>query len=431
MKIEKQFTKYVSQNMLGQIGMSCYILADTFFIARAMGADGVTALNLVLPVYNVIYALGSMIGIGAAIRFALGKSKSDRDNDGWLMNAVAWGTLVGLIFSVIGLCAPERVLALLGADAGIAAVGTAYTRIFMGFAPCFIWNIICNAFVRNDGNPTVAMAATLTSNLFNIVFDYILMFPCGMGMAGAALATSLSPIVGIAMCGLHFASGKNTLRFSRLRLSVKRLAMSCQVGVSAFVGQMSSGVVVLLFNFLILGLAGNIGVAAYGVVANVSLVATALFNGIAQGTQPLLSEACGKKEGNTVRILRNLGIGTALATAVLLYLFIWFEAGALAGMFNQEQNRELERLAVEGLKLYFTGFLFAGINIFCGDYFSAVGEAKWAFAGSMSRGFVSIILFAFLLAACMGLRGVWLAFPAAELVTLVITVIGLTRKKRE
>lgn len=427
MKIKKKFAIYVSQNMLGQIGISCYILADTFFISRAMGANGVTALNLVLPVYNFIFALGNMVGIGAAIRFAIGKNTKNKGNNEWLMNALFWGTLIGLVFSVIGFFDPDMVLSLLGADEEIIHVGTSYTRIFMVFAPCFIWNIVINAFVRNDGNPTLAMAGTIGSNLFNIVFDYILMFPCGMGMAGAALATALSPLVGIALCSIHFFSKKNTLQLCRIRPSVKKLFHSCQVGVSAFVSQMSSGIVVMLFNFLILGLAGNVGVAAYGVVANVSMVVLALFTGIAQGTQPLLSEAYGKNDGDAVKTLRNLGIGTAIVTATVVYLFIWFQADSLAGIFNPEQNRQLEELAVEGLKLYFIGFFFAGINVFCGDFFSAIGQAKWAFFESISRGFVSIIVLAFLLSALFGLTGVWLAFPAAELVTFMITVLGLVK----
>ena len=127
------------------------------------------------------------------------------------------------------------------------------------------------------------MSATLFSSLFNIVFDYILMFPLGLSMEGAALATAFSPIIGIAICCIHFKSKKSTIRLKPVLPSFRRLLYCCQVGVSSFVGEISSGVITVVFNMLILSLAGNTGVAAYGVVANTSLVAVALFNGIAQG----------------------------------------------------------------------------------------------------------------------------------------------------
>ena len=278
----KKFVKYVSQNMLGMVGMSVYILADTYFISVAVGANGITALNLVLPLYNLIFAIGSMIGVGSAIRYVVEKNKKNPDAEGYFFHALLWALLIGLIFMVIGIFLPDRLISLLGGDAEIVATGKNYTRIFMLFAPFFMWNYICNAFVRNDGNPSIAMSATLFSSLFNIVFDYVLMFPLGLSMEGAALATGFSPVVGILICCIHFRSDKCSIKFKPVFPSLKKLLYSCQVGVSSFVGEISSGVITVVFNMIILSLAGNTGVAAYGVVANTSLVAVALFNGIAQ-----------------------------------------------------------------------------------------------------------------------------------------------------
>ena len=143
---------------------------------------------------------------------------------------------------------------------------------------------------RNDGDPSLAMVATLSSSLFNVVFDYIFMFPMGLGLAGAALATAVSPIISISICSRHFFKKENSVQFVRQRPSARLLGQSCQLGISGFVGEMSSGVTTTVFNFLLLGLAGNVAVAAYGVVANFALVTTAIFNGVAQGAQPLVSE---------------------------------------------------------------------------------------------------------------------------------------------
>lgn len=150
MSEKKLFAKYVSQNILGMLGISVYILADTFFISMAEGADGITALNLVLPVYSLIFAVGAMIGVGSAIRFRILRARGDRSADTYFSNAVLWALILGAVFIAAGIAVPDRIVALLGGDDRIVAVGKDYTAIFMSFAPFFMWNHICNAFVRND-----------------------------------------------------------------------------------------------------------------------------------------------------------------------------------------------------------------------------------------------------------------------------------------
>lgn len=218
--INQSFFKYVFQNILGMIGISVYILADTFFISLAEGADGIAALNLVLPIYSLIFAIGAMIGVGSAIRFNIASVRKEQTADRYFSNAILFAILIGVIFILLGIFIPDKILALLGGDRNIIAVGKAYTRIFMMFTPFFMLNHIFNAFVRNDGSPSLAMAATLFSSLFNIVFDYILMFPLQLGMAGAALATAFSPIIGVLICSLHFLNKKIPSNLNgRFRLS--------------------------------------------------------------------------------------------------------------------------------------------------------------------------------------------------------------------
>lgn len=423
--IVKLYTKYVSQNILGMIGISLYILADTFFIAKAVGSDGITALNIVLPLYSLIFAIGCMIGVGSAIRYSIDKNRKDNGNSTYFFNAIFWGTLIGIMFTLSGIFCSDKIVSIMGGDSHIVDVGKDYTMIFMLFAPCFIWNHICNAFVRNDGSPSIAMMATLFSSLFNIVFDYILMFPCDLGMRGAALATALSPVMGVGICCIHFFSKKNNIVFKLTKPSITALINSCKIGVSAFVGEISSGVITMVFNMLILGITGNVGVAAYGVVANISLVAVSVFNGVAQGSQPLLSEYYGKNDENSVGKIRNLSIITAIVLSVFILTSIWIFTKDIVGIFNSENDSQLEKLAVEGIRLYFIGFLFAGINIVSSSFFSATDYAKWAFIISVFRGFAAIIICAIIMSKLMGMRGVWLAFPTAELLTLFISISGM------
>ena len=423
------FAKYVSQNILGMLGMSVYILADTFFISLAEGADGITALNLVLPVYSLIFAIGAMIGVGSAIQFRILRAKNDQSADTYFSNAMIWAFLLGVLFALAGLLMPGQIVALLGGDGRIVAIGTRYTRIFMSFSPFFMWNHICNAFVRNDNAPSVAMAATLLSSIFNIVFDYILMFPLQMGMAGAALATALSPVLGLLICCTHLLSAKSTVAFRLGMPSFRKLFGACRLGISAFVGEISSGVITVVFNMIILGLAGNAGVAAYGVIANSSLVAVAVFNGVSQGSQPLLSDYYGRGKKTSVSKIIRLSIVTAFMLSVLILLFVFAFAETITSVFNNENNVELAKYAVTGLRLYFTGFIFAGFNIVGTGILSAIELAKPAFIASITRGFVAIIICAFVMSWLFGMNGVWLAFPVAEFMTSLIVIVAMIGNK--
>lgn len=424
--VERLFGKYVFQNICGMLGISAYILADTFFISLAEGANGLTALNLVLPLYSIIFGIGSMIGVGSATKFKIHRARGDKEADNYFSNAILFCFIFGLFFVVLGLLAADKLVSFLGADAVISALASPYTKIFMVFSPFFMWNYVFNAFVRNDGAPALAMTATICSSLFNIIMDYVLMFPFGLGMVGAALATAFSPIVGILICCIHFLKKENTICFLRIKPSFRRLVTSCQLGAAAFVGEISSGVITVVFNFIILNLVGNDGVAAFGVVANTAIVATAIFNGISQGSQPLFSEYYGKKDHASIRKTLFLSIGTALVLAGLILLCIWIWAPQLVAIFNSEQNAVLASYAIPGIRLYFIGFLFAGFNIVCTGYLGATEAALSASVTSLLRGFVAIIFFAFLLSYFFGMTGVWIAFPVAELVTALVATYAVT-----
>ena len=428
MNLTKQFFKYVSQNIFGLLGTSCYILADTYFIAQAAGTDGVTLLNLCLPIYNLIFAFGSMIGLGAATRYAILRAQGDARALRYFSNAIFSVCILAVPFMLVGIFRPDGLLRLMGGDADIVALGMNYARIFLMFTPFFMCNYVVASFVRNDGDPSLAMVATLSGSLFNVVFDYIFIFPMGLGLPGAALATAISPILSIAVCSAHFIKKSNTITFVRKAPSVRLLAQSCQLGISGFVGELSSGVTTTVFNFLLLRLAGNVAVAAYGVVANFALVATAIFNGVAQGAQPLVSQCYGKNEMAGARKLLLLGCGTALGLAALLYGVVFGYTDALTALFNSENSALMAEFAHSGMRIYFVGYFFAGCNIVAAGYLGAVNRPAEASITSLCRGMVAIVVCSLVLSALFGMNGVWAAFPVSEAITLALTVFLLKRK---
>lgn len=430
MDLTKQFVKYVSQNIFGLLGTSCYILADTYFIAQAAGTDGVTLLNLCLPIYNFIFAIGSMIGLGAATRYAILRAQGDEKAQRYFSNAIFCACILAVPFVLAGIFCPDGLLRLMGGDAGIVALGENYARIFLLFTPFFMCNYVVASFVRNDGDPSLAMVATLSGSLFNVVFDYIFIFPMGLGLPGAALATAISPMLSIAVCSTHFLKQSNTVTFVRKAPSLRLLAQSCQLGISGFVGELSSGVTTTVFNFLLLRLAGNVAVAAYGVVANFALVATAIFNGVAQGAQPLVSQCYGKNEMAGAKKLLLLGCGTALGLAAVLYGVVFGFTGSLVALFNSENSALMAEFAHSGMRLYFAGYFFAGCNIVAAGYLGAVNRPTEASITSLCRGMAAIVVCSLVLSALFGMTGVWAAFPASEAITFALTLCLLKRGER-
>ena len=399
------FFKYVLQDVAGMIGVSVYILADTFFISLYSGADGLTMLNLVIPIYGLMYAFGSMVGIGSAIRYALKKASGDENTDFYFTHALSWDLILSIPFILLGIFAPQWVLHLMGADARITELGIQYLRIIL--------------------------IGSLSGSAFNIVFDYIFMFPLNMGMAGAALATALSPIVTMSVCSIHYLGKKNTIGFRWRLPSPRHLFSCCKLGVSAFIGEIASAVTTTVFNILILAMAGNIGVAAYGVIANISIVALSIFNGISQGTQPLISETYGSGKTQQTKKLLKAGLLLTLVAEIFVVAAVWILSEPLIQLFNSEGNALLVSYAQPGMKLYFSGFFIAGINLMLISYFTATDRAVLSFLSSILRGVIAIVLCAVVLSRIWGMTGIWLAFLTSELITLGITILvqGISKKR--
>uniref|UniRef100_UPI003520A65B MATE family efflux transporter n=1 Tax=Blautia faecicola TaxID=2509240 RepID=UPI003520A65B len=346
----KKFGKYILQIIAGMIGISIYILADTYFISIYAGADGLAVLNLILPVYGVMYAVGALIGIGSATRYEIDKA-TGKNTDTCFLHSLLWSLLCSIPFVLVGI-----------------------------FSPFFICNYTFTAFARNDHATSTSMLGSIAGSMFNIVFDYVFMFSLHLGLAGAALATGFCPDVTMLICSTHFLGKHNQVGFHRPHLSIRRLIDCCKLGVSAFVGEIFSGVVTIIFNMLILGIAGNMG------------------------------------------CLHLSGSGTADRRCKLA---VYRSPG---NIFNSEHNPKLLRYAHTGLRLYFLGFLAAGINILLVAYYSVIDQSRPAIIDSLLRGAVAIAVSAIVLAALFGVAGVWISFLASEMITFVVVV--LLGKKR-
>lgn len=422
-KCFRDFAKYASLNVMGMIGLSCYILADTFFVSKGLGTNGLTALNLAIPIYSFIHGSGLMIGMGGGTKYSIQKSQKNHEAANRIFtNAVCLTAVFAAFFVLVGIFFSGTIISLFGANDSVFDMSKTYLQVILLFAPAFLMNNVLLCFVRNDGAPQLSMAAMIGGSLSNVVLDWVFIFPCQMGIFGAVFATGLAPIISMLILSPHFIRKKNQFHFTKCKPKGKLFAGILSSGIPSLVTEVSSGVVMIVFNSIILHLEGNVGVAAYGVIANLSLVVIAIYTGIAQGIQPIISRNYGVKNLGNVHATMRYALITMLLFSVVIYMVVLFGAWQIADIFNSEQNAMLQNIATEGLRLYFTACPFAGFNVIISMYFTSTERPRPAHVISILRGFLVIIPMAFLLSWIGKIHGVWCAFPATE---LLVAVIGL------
>lgn len=416
------------------IGLSCYILADTFFISNGLGANGLTALNLAIPIYSFIHGSGLMFGMGGATKYSICRGQKEYKNaDQCFSDTMYIMSVLAVIFMLTGIFFSEKLTILLGADKGVFLMTKTYLQVILLFAPVFMANDTLICFVRNDGNPKLSMIGMLTGSFSNIILDYVFIFPLHMGIFGAVLATGIAPVISLCILSRHWFTRQNQFHLVRINPSFQLTGNIISLGIPSFITEMASGIVMIVFNTIILHLQGNTGVAAYGVVANLSLVVISIYTGIAQGTQPILSRAYGYGEREDQKRILRYALKTMLVISCGIYLIFLFSANSIVSVFNSEQNIQLQQIAVTGLKLYFMAIPFVGFNIIISAYFTSTEKALPAQIISLSRGLFVIIPMAFFLSFLLKMTGVWLPFPITEcLVTLagIALYIKLERGKK-
>ena len=420
----KPFAKYVSLNVLGMLGISCYVLADTYFVSNGVGALGLTALNLAVPVFSFIQGIAMLFGVGGGIKYAVAKAAGEqKEANNIFATSLLLGAIFSAIFVLLGVFASKPLAILLGAkDSDVFEMTRLYLQIVLFFAPAFIFQTTIACFVRNDGNPRLSMLATLISSLFNIVFDYILIYPLNMGMLGAVLATGVSPVLGLIILSFHWILKKNAVKLEKSKIKAKTALLISALGLPSLVTEFSGGFVVIVFNAIIMSLAGNIGVSAYGIVANIAFVVLSMYTGVASGAQPLVSQAHGRKDLKAKDTLLRYSLTTGGVASILIYILIACLNKQITAVFNSENIAELARIAELGLIIYFAGSIFASFNAIFSSYFAAIEKPLPSQIITLLKGLILIIPFVYLFSFLLEMPGVWISYVVTEAVVFIIAI---------
>ena len=424
----RDFVRNVSLGVLSMAGQSLFILADTFFIANGVGADGIAALNLVLPMVNLFNGLGWMVGVGGGTLFAtsLGQDNLNKANS-YFSYTTVFGAIIGFMFVFFSWFFSHNILTFLGASGEIYTLAKDYYDIVTAFSIFFILNNMLISFLRNDHNPKLAMIAFSSGGIVNIILDYIFIFPLDMGMAGAAWATAMSPITSLFILSFHINNSKRKLQFTKISRSLKTAGRIVSLGMSSFLNEFSSALIMFLFNIVLLRLIGNIAVSAYAIIANMNIIAIAIFTGIGQGIQPLISINYGARKYDIVRKTLKYGLIVSLFTGVVFFISGMLFTSQIVGIFNGDNNPVLAAIAEPGLRIYFSSFILTGINFVIIFFTASIGKARISMLISVMRGFLLIVPTLFIMINASGVTGVWLTMPIVEVLTLLVGVFVFVR----
>lgn len=415
---------YVVRNVIATLGMSLYVIIDTLFISIAAGALGLTTLNLVLPLFNVFNGTGLLLGVGGATIFSLNKILHPDRVAGLYSQLIIFAAGLGIMMAILLNIFAIPVVNFLGADNQTRQMAIIYLRIVAWSGPLYMCNYISINFVRNDGNPTLTMKATLTETLSVIVIDWFFIFECGLKMEGAALAVLFSPLISLLVLTRHRHFSKRQLRLYWCRPHLTTIGHCAKLGVAAALNELSTGVSIYFFNHVLLQLANNYAVAAYGVISNIAIVTLALANGVALGVQPIASREYGEQHYSQVRRALKMGTIITLILATISFIILITFKLPIIEIFNTSHSAQLVSYALVGLPIYFTSTFFSALNLLFILFLTAINAARASFTLSLLRGYLILLPAILILAALVGINGVWAAVPVTEaLVTFIASIL--------
>ena len=396
--------RFVLPSIVMMIFTSIYGVVDGLFVSNYVGKAPFTAVNLIFPPLMVLGALGFMIGTGgsALVSKTLGEGEEERANQ--IFSLLVYVTIAaGLVLTIAGLIWIEPVAALLGAQGEILADCILYGRILLLSLVPFMLQNVFQSFLINAERPQLGLAVTVAAGLTNIVLDALMVAVFRWGLAGAAIASSLSQVVGGLIPLAYFLHPKNDspLRLVRTSFNGAALWRTCTNGSSELMTNVSMSLVNMLYNLQLIHVAGDDGVAAYGVMMYVSFVFNAIFIGYAIGSAPIVSFHYGAENWAEVKNLLRKSLVIIAASGVVM--------------------TALYEMTRQGFRLYAFSFVFAGFNIFGSAFFTALNNGGVSAAISFLRTLVFQIAAVMILPVFLDLDGIWLAIVAAEALALVVT----------
>ena len=432
-KIKTIYYKYLVAAFGSALITSIYSIVDMAMVGQYHGPDGSAALAVVNPVWNIIYSLGLLMGIGGSVLFSATRGKSegkeDRSNE-YFAASVVGAVILAVIVWIVILLFDKQLLTAFGAEESLLPLARDYVRPVKFAVPLFLFNQMLAAYLRNDKNPGLATAAVLAGGIFNIFGDYFFVFTCDMGAFGAGLATAIGSGITFIVMLSHFFTKKNTLRLVKPEKLFGKLREICVTGFSTFFIDVAMGILTILFNRQIVKYLGTDALAVYGIIVNISSFVQCCAYSVGQAAQPIISTNFGAGNGKRIRETLKYALGTAVFFSIF-WTVLSLAAPNLYVRIFMSPTEEILRIAPGIIRCYSISFLLLPLNIFSTYYFQAMLKPKAAFIVSVARGLVVSGIFIYLLPIIAGPDSIWFAMVFTEAVVAVYVVNKMLKYTRE
>ena len=430
-KIKPMYLRYLAAAFGSAMITSVYSIVDTAMVGQYHGPVGTAALAVVAPVWNIIYSLGLLMGIGGSVIFSTkrGSGKNDGSENQYFTSAVI-GAVILAILAWIGIMKFERpILTFFGANESLLALAREYMRPIKYVFPLFLFNQMLAAFLRNDGNPGLATLSVLSGGLFNVFGDYFFVFTCDMGIYGAGLATAIGSGISFAVMLTHFFTRRNTLRLVRPEGLPGKLHKICITGFSTFFIDVAMGILTVLFNRQIMKYLGADALAIYGPIIQVSTFVQCCAYSIGQASQPIISTNFGAGKGERIKETLRLALWTTVFFGVFWTVLSMVCPNLYIRIF-MAPTPEILDMAPAIVRTYALSFLLLPFNIFSTYYFQAIVKPKAAFVVSVARGLVISGILIMTLPVLTGADSLWFAMPVTELMVATYAAATIRRYTR-
>ena len=422
------YRKYLVASLGSALVMSIYSFVDTIAVGQSEGPAGSSAMAVITPLYGIIVFLAILCGIGGSVLMsnARGEGNEEKGNAYFTASMLLMGLLTVTAWIAFGVFHKE-IFTFFGADAEIMPKVMEYAKWIIWFFPVFIAPTFVSSFIRNDGAPGLATAAVMIGGCVNIFGDWFLVFPLGMGMKGAAIATVIGTSLQVLIMCSHFFSKKCHLKFVRpldMRHSIRNILT---IGFGASVLEVGTVAIAIMMNNQVMHYGGLAELAVYGVVASVGSLFQALFEGVGQAIQPLVSANHGA--GNVDRTQRfwKMSFVTVLILGALFTCLGELFPVQLVRLFV-DATPEVITAAPTIIRPFYILYLFLGPTVLSTYYLQSTMHDKMSMLIAVLRGLVVDGLLIFLLPVFLGVNGVWLALPCSELIVAGIALLFIQRK---
>ena len=433
-RIPKLFRSIFIPTLLGMLADVAFMLTDGIFVGHGVGPEGIACVNLICPTMMLITGIGVMFGMGssvvAAIHLAKDNGKAARIN---ISQAFRASIALSLVVVAALYCFPAGIMGILGVSKELTPLASEY---YFWFVPtCFfiMIQIVGSFIIRLDGSPNYSMLATVVPSAVNIILDYTFIFPCHMGLKGAALATDIGTGIGTLMTFYYMFFKAEKLKFYHMkatltsfRLGLRNVGYMIKVGFSGFIGEFAASVMILTGNLSFGKYLGDTGIAAFSVICYLFPVLINVFLAVSSSAQPIISFNHGAQNKSRVSDTFRYSVTVSMVFALLGTLAFIFLAPTIIAIFL-ERGSETFTLAAHGLPLFAVGFMFMGFNLSTIGYFQSIEKSGTSIVLTLLRGFILIIAAFAALPPLFGTAGLWLSVPASEALTALVGAFLLAK----